>query len=208
MMIRPALVALALLPGCSAISALNSATETLQAFELRPVAQQVRAARRLPTHLTVELPTTSGALMNDRVLIRPNTVEAGYLPGAQWTDEVPGMVQTMIVRTLNGSKGYEYVGREPLGLNGDYALLIELLDLQAEIVPGDPETVMTRLTMTAQVVREQDARVISNARFAATSPAASDNAADVINALNTAANQIMPRLTRWTLEATGNRPVN
>lgn len=196
--LRPALALTALLAFSGCGSLLGSGP--VQGFELR-TAEPVRAARQTSRQITVEVPETSGALATDRILIRPTGIEASYLPDTQWTNEAPRMVQTLILRGLQQSGGYAYAGRKPLGLSGDYAILTELTDLQAEIV--DENTVIAKVGMTLQIVRESDARVIASRSFTQTAPSASDKAADVTRALDAGMRSILPKVTSWVLQNTG-----
>lgn len=199
-----------LLGGCSALGALGNASKPIQIYELRaPNMPQARAAR--PLELTVETPETSGALATDAILIRPSSLQASYLADGQWSDDLPLMVQTMLVRALQSTGGYSYVGREPLGLDGDYALLTDIVDFQAEILPV-PESptparavmaTQTKITLLIQIVRERDARIIATRRFSTTARAIDDSAASITAAMEGALDTMLPELGAWVMSKTG-----
>lgn len=211
-MLRPALFALlcAALTGCGAIDALNSASAPARGFELRLPAEMPRAASASRRHVTVEVPETSGALATDGMLIRTSGVEAAFLPGAQWTDDLPLMVQTLLLRGLAASEGYAFVGREPLGLSGDYVILTELVDFQGAARPAaesDAPHVTAQVSLQIRVVREADARVIGNRRFSREVPAAGDDAAQLAEAMDQAMAALLPEITAWIMGRTGLRAV-
>ncbi len=195
------LLALPALPACGALSALGDATTPLDVYELRAPASLPVATRTLARDLIVEVPTAGGALDTDRMLIRPNALQAQYLPGAGWTDAAPVMVQTLILRSFEATGALRYVGRRPLGAGGDFALVTELTDLQAELA-GD-SAILTRIALTARLVRESNASVIATRRFAASQPAPSTDTLEVVDALNTAAGVVMTDLVRWALSTMG-----
>ncbi len=196
------------LPGCSAIGALTEASETLNAYEVRGLGAGFRATRSLNRDLTIEAVSVSGALATDRILIRPSALEAQYLPAARWTDEAPEMMRTVLLRRFEDSGAFRFVGRRPLAAIGDYALLTELTDLQAE-VSGDESTV-ARISLIATVVREDDAAVIGHKRFSAVVPAANTSAPAVVSALEQATAAMFRDLGPWVLErvGTGARLIN
>lgn len=208
-MLRPLALCLTLglLPGCAAVSALSGGAPT-QGYELR-AAPSVKAARTRDLQLVVEVPEAAGSLRTDRLLIRPTAIQASYLPEAQWTDEVPLMVQTVMVQALTATNGYTYVGREPLGLSGDYALLTELTAFEAELTPtdaadaGGAASVRAKIALTARIVREADARVVATRAFDAQTTAAGDSADAVAAALHDSLNRVMPDLSAWVLQKTG-----
>lgn len=195
-----ALVAIAAtLSGCSVLGG----GEQLRAFE--PQAPlSVTAARKSDRHLVIEVPTTSGALATEQMLIRPDRIEASYLPAAEWSSEVPLMIQTLLLRSVQGSGGFSYVGRDPLGLSADYALRSEVVDFQAETTQtAEGVAVQSKITILAQLIREEDARVVASKRFTETRPAAGTTPSDVAGSLNAGLESLLPQMTRWILRETG-----
>ncbi len=198
-MLRLPLIALlvsASLSGCSAISAFTEATEVLDVYELRAPEDIGPLGRSLPYDVTVELPTTTGALDTDRMMIKPGALSAQYLPSARWGETVPVMVQSLILRSLQQTEALRYVGREPLGLSGDVAVVTDVIDFQAETAP-DAETAEVKLRLSVQLVREQDIRILASRTFTATAPSASLDNADVVAAFDAASDSMMRDITDW-----------
>ena len=206
-MFRPValLIVLAVLSGCAAISAVGSATEPLDAYEIRSAGDLPRASGGpVARDLIVEVPTTNGALNTERILIRPTPLEVQYLPGARWSETLPLMVQTVFVRSLQDTGGVRFVGRRPIGLGGDFALLTEVTDFHATVAP-DGATVTTRIRIVASMVRESDAQVVASRVFQVDSVAASSETIDVVQALDQSMARLMPDFVRWALGAIGAR---
>lgn len=204
-MLRPILTALAasaLLSGCSALSALNSAATPMESYDLQAPADAPVARRSLARQLVVEVPSAPGALMSDRIMIRPRPLQAQYLTDGQWASEAPTMMQTLIVRTLEDSNGFRYVGRRPLGSYGDYVLISELTDLQAEAAP-DGEGATIRVRLTARLVRESDASVLATRTFNATFPVETTETIDLVEGFNSATQMLLKDLSRWVLSSLG-----
>ncbi|MGB3279644.1 MAG: ABC-type transport auxiliary lipoprotein family protein [Pseudorhodobacter sp.] len=195
-----ALAILALLPGCSALSALSGAATPLDAYDLAAPTEAPEARRSSARQLVVELPTAPGALSNDRILIRPHPLQAAYLPDAKWAEEVPIMLQTLLVRTFEDSNGFRYVGRRPLGVSGDYALLTELTDFQAEAA-ADGKTATIRLRLTARLVREDDAAVLSSRSFTNSADVASTETLDLVEGFNRANQALLADVSNWVLSS-------
>ena len=113
-------VGLMALTGCGAVSALNKAATPLDAYELRAPVDIPQSSRNLDRALSIEPPTTSGALDTDRILVKPNPVQSLYLPDGRWASELPAMWQTMALRAFEDTGALAYVGRRPLGSVGDF----------------------------------------------------------------------------------------
>ncbi|MDN5786187.1 ABC-type transport auxiliary lipoprotein family protein [Pseudorhodobacter sp.] len=203
-MFRSALFALslaALLPGCAALSALGGAATPLDAYDLQaPLNGPQARGRASARQLVVELPTAPGALNTDRILIRPNPLQAAYLPDVKWAEETPTMVQTLLVRSLEDSNAFRYVGRRPLGASGDYAIVTDLTDFQAEAAP-DGKSANIRLRLTARLVREDDAAILSSRSFIATAAVGSTQTLDLVAGFNLANQTLMTDVTAWVLQS-------
>lgn len=195
--------ALLALGGCGAVSALNKAAIPLDAYELRAPSDLPQASRSLNRALSIEPPTTSGALDTDRILIKPNPVQSLYLPDGRWASELPAMWQTMALRAFEDTGALSYVGRKPLGASGDFALISEITDFQAELVGEESATI--RLRLTARMVRESDARVMARRVFSAAVPVDGTETLDLVNGFNAASDTVLADMVRWGLGVMGLR---
>lgn len=188
---------LAALSGCSAITALNDVTVPLDVYELRAPANIAASQRaQLARDVIIELPTTSGALSTDRIMIRPNALQAQYLPDVRWSDATPVMVQTLMLRAVEATGAVRYVGRQPLASNGDFAVVTELVDFQA-VVNADNETASAQLKLIVRVVRESDASIIASRVFDASAPAASTQTVAIISAFDAASSTLFADFANW-----------
>lgn len=195
-----ALPVIALLGGCSAISALNSAAKPLDAYELRGNQPPEIVSRRSNLHVIIEPPVVGGALDTDRILIRPTRLQAQYLPDGRWTDKPADMLRTTMVREIDATGAFRYVGRTPLGAGGDYAVLTEITDFQAELTPPD-DIAGTHLRVSAKIVREADLQIVAQRVFETRSPAASTETDDLVTSLDRGLSDIVGQITVWVVGA-------
>ena len=194
------------LSGCGALAALGGAATPLDAYDLRPPADGPRAAGApLARSLVIETPEAAGAIDTDRILIRPHPLQAQYLPGARWTDPAPVLVQTLILRTVENAGALRFAGRRPLGGSGDFALVSEITDFQAELPGNDGAAALVRVRIAARLVRESDAAVVASRVFEATAPAARLETLSVVEAFDAAAAPVSGDLAAWVLRTMGAR---
>ena len=208
-LIRTALTVFAILglAGCSALSSLTDATTPLEAFELRAPADPPQVRGSVRRDLVIETPAAGGALDTDRIMIRPGPLQAQYLPGARWTDTAPVMLQNLMLRAFEDTNALRYVGRRPLGGAGDYVLVSELTDFQAEL-DATGQGVTTRLRMTVRLVREADASVMGSRTIQTTAQAASTDTLAVVQSFDQATADALEELTGWALPLIGLRIAN
>lgn len=205
-LIRTLAVAAALplaLTGCGAISAFGDATSPADVYELStPGDLPVRQGRPQARDVIVEVPTTGGALATDRIMIRPAPLQAQYLPDIRWSEESPLMVQTLMLRALDRTGAFQYVGRRPLGPGGDFAIVTELVDFQAVLTP-EADTAVVEVRVISRIVRERGAQVVASRSFAASEPAESLDDADLTAAFDAATGRVISDFTVWTLSSLG-----
>lgn len=205
-MFRPAIIPLTLtmlLSGCGLMSVLGGEPNR-DMFELRaPDTGSGRCGRGQVAEVVVELPKSRGSLDSERIMIRPSPLQTAYLPDAIWGDPVPAMLQGLLVETLSRNDAFSHVGRAPLGIGGDYALISEIRAFNAETVG---EGALVRLEVDAQMVREMDASVASRGQFSATAEAAGTRPDDLIPAFDAAGQQLLGEMNAWALRAIGVNP--
>ncbi|MCU4653022.1 ABC-type transport auxiliary lipoprotein family protein [Roseibacterium sp. SDUM158016] len=194
---------LPLLASCGAVSALGDATTPLEVFVLEPPGDlPVRQGRPLSRDIIVEEPTTGGALATERIMIRPAALQAQYLPGVQWSDPAPVMLQTLMLRALDQTQAFEYVGRRPLGAGGDFAIVTELVDFQAELAP-DGDSAQVSVRMISRIVRERGVTIVATRTFAATASAPSLEDRAIAEAFDEATGRVVSEFSVWVLSTLG-----
>ena len=195
-------VSLAALTGCGAMSAVSDATEPLDAFTLSPlpVAAGAGATGR---HLVVELPTSGGELATDRILVKPNRLQAEYLPSGRWVDPAPVLVQNLLVASLQNSGKFKLVGRDGAGLTPDFVLLVELDDFQAEAAEDGAPATVVRIAMTVTMVQEEDQSLIATRRFDQKATASSSETFALVTAFDAAALRLLAEVVTWSLDKAG-----
>lgn len=193
----PALALVGTLAACSAISAVTDATTPLEVYELRaPAGIPASPRRALPRDVIVELPTTGGSLDTDRIMIRPNALQAQYLPGVRWSEPAPVMVQTLMLRAIEATGVVRYVARKPLGGSGDYALVTEIVDFQAETM-DEAEGATVRIRFIVRAVRESDAAIIASRTFTASAEAPSTETHVLAETFNKASDAVFTDFAAW-----------
>ncbi|WP_232897415.1 ABC-type transport auxiliary lipoprotein family protein [Pontibaca salina] len=189
--------AAASLSGCSALSTLNTAATPLNTYDLLPVTGTT-PGRRSGRTLLVARPDAAAAIATDRVMIKPAPLSITYLPDARWPDELPDLMQSLLIRSIAGTGRLGYVGPGEGGPVPDLALLTRLDAFQAEVT-GDALSVTIDVTLT--VLRDRDQRVIASRVWRQSAPAADDSAAAIVAAFQTVLNGLLPDMADWVAAA-------
>jgi cholesterol transport system auxiliary component len=173
----------------------SDASAPLDAFTLSPVTGSNPSGGR--QHIVVPAATSSGALATDRILIKPNRLQAAYLPDGRWVDPAPVLLQNLAIASLQSGGGFRLVSRDDGGLAPDLTLLLDLSDFQAEAPATSDAAWTVRVALIASLVREDDRSIAASRRFEATSAPAGDSALAIVSAFDTATQQVLRQLVAW-----------
>lgn len=200
--VRPVVLMLGLLTtaGCGALGAVEQAAAPLDAFTLAPITPP--DATQSGLHIIVEPTEATGALATDRILIKPNALQAQYLPAGRWTDPAPDLVRILLVTSLQNSGGFLRVGRDGAGLLPDYTILSDLQDFQAEPATDGSQTWRVRVGITLSIVRESDRTLIGSRHFQGFAPANTDDTIALVNAFQLAMSTALAEQVDWILSQT------
>lgn len=191
--------ALSTLSGCAAISSINSAAAPLDTYDLRPAAGSTSGGRRSRT-LLVAKPQASAALATDRIMIKPDAVSVTYLPDARWVDEVPAVVQSLLIRSISETGRIAYVGRSDAGPIPDKALLVRIDAFEVNALENGTFSVTVDLDLT--LINDSNQRVVASRRFSQTDQVASDEVTEIVGAFQNVLNDLLPAMSDWAIART------
>lgn len=142
--------------------------------------------------LIVAEPTALIALETRRFLIRPNPSDEPTFAKAEWSDNVPKLLQTKIIQTFENAGLSQAVSRPAEGLAADKQLALDIRKFQISTSPEPTAEV----EFAAKIVSDQG-RILSAKVFRASAPAKALNAASAAAALDQAFGQCATELVIW-----------
>ncbi|MEO9824616.1 MAG: ABC-type transport auxiliary lipoprotein family protein [Paracoccaceae bacterium] len=81
-------------------------------------------------------PQASAARATDRIMVKPDPAAITYLSDADWSDELPAMLQAQLIRNISETGRVAYVGRTDAGPVLDKALLVRLDAVEVVALTG------------------------------------------------------------------------
>ena len=191
---------LAALAGCSALTSLGAASQPLDTFELTPLLASSTGATRGRRHLEVTMPTATGALTSERIVIKPTPLQVQALPNARWVNEATEMVQLLLVRSLSGTGRFGLVTRDGAGPAADYTLITDLQAFQTEIGPDGPAVIIrTRMSL----LRGPDDTILASRSFSNTVMVSGTETTTVVSGFDQAMSAQLRDVTDWLIRNTG-----
>lgn len=189
--------AAASLGGCSALSSINEAATPLDIYDLSPAAGSgpgSGAGRRSGVTLLVASPNAPASVSTERIMVKPSAAAVTYLPDARWSDELPALVQSLLVRSIAGTGRLGYVGPNDAGPVPDLALLSRIDAFQVEVTG---EALIAKIDISLTLLRDRDQRVIKTTAFQNEVAAANDTPAAIVDAFQTSLDTLLPQMATW-----------
>ncbi len=184
------------LSGCTTLDLLNPSGDVRDIYELRPItlpAQTGRSSRSL----MVLMPSAPAAITTNRILIKQDPLAVTYLPDASWSDSVPQMMQSVLIRSLASAGRIGFIGAQGSGPVPDTVLLTRI-DAFEVAVQRDGRF-EARISIEMTVLRDRDQRVLGTRRFGGSQILASDQGAIIAQSFQQLLDEILPRATSWVL---------
>lgn len=152
--------------------------------------------------LMVEEPVAERALDTDRIAVYTSQHALQYFTGARWTDRAPRMLQDMIVESFEHAGLQMSASRQSVAVRPNVALVSDLRDFEARVTPAGEgaATTMVVVRLSAKIIWLDGRKVLDGRSFEARQAAGSDNVADVVTAMNAAAQKVVRDVVVWAAE--------
>jgi cholesterol transport system auxiliary component len=186
-----------ILAGCSILPKVQDPT-TL--YTLTPKTTYPPDLPEVNWQLVVELPTAAAGIDSSRIALSHNPFTLEYYAKAAWTDNAPGMIQSLLVESFERTGKIVAVGPESAGLRPDFILKTDLRTFQANYKGDDPvPTVMVR--MSAKLVAMPQRRIVRAVTSEKSVKARGSKFEDVLNAFDDAIGHVFREIVVATLTA-------
>lgn len=189
-----ALIALAVLAGCSLIPAGRPKPVSHHLLSVPAATAPAGVPRPGAPVLLVRETETPGAFQNVRLVYSRSPGTLNYYQYARWAETPPRALNAVLRQRLNAAGLYVAVVPLGAGVSADYQLNTRLLGFQHDAVsaPG-----LARVSLEAELVDRRDARLVARQTFQAEAPSASYDAQGAAVALGQASGKLLDEVTAW-----------
>lgn len=194
--IRAALLAALLLPLLGGCFSLTGPRSELSIYGVALDAAPA-AGPAVTWQLVVDEPVASDPVRGARIVLKPGSGAYGVIQGARWTDRAPELVQALLVQGFEDSRRIVGVGRTSSSVRGDFALLVELRDFQAEYDAADGDAVAVSLSV--KLVRYASNDVLAARVFQRRVGLEARGVDGIVAGFDAALEALVPEVVDWTL---------
>lgn len=202
-----AAVVLAVLGGCGALRSSEQAATTyvLRPPVVAPGDPASDAARRAAAaSIQVLRPVPQAGYLSDRVLLRRGDLSLGYYAGARWADNLPRVVEGLMVSTLRLSGALRAVQDDGGPFLPDYSLRLTIRRFDTEL--GADGVPRVRVAFDCVLGRQADRQVVAAFTAEGSAVAAEHRMSEVMPAFEQAAQQALASAATQLLAAVGSDP--
>jgi len=193
-----AVAALAFVTGCSILPKRDPMVIYEPARSAQPQAANIPKAN---WSLLIARPVAGELYETDSITVRPKAGSVQIYKGASWSDSVPNLVQSALVRGFEDSQKILTVARPGGAVRGEYQLVTELRAFDSIYNSGRPEAVVE---VHAKLVHSVDGEVVAAHTFREAAPASSTEIPAVVDAFSHSLDRVTNQIVGWTL-TNGNR---
>jgi cholesterol transport system auxiliary component len=168
-------------------------------FVLSPKSTYSPDLPKVEWQLAVDTPIAEAGLSSSRIALRHSPLSIEYFARAAWTDTAPSMVQTLLVESFENTGKIVAVGRQSIALRGDYVLITELREFQAEY-NGKPAPDV-RVRLNSKLIRMPHRVIVANHTVESVLPAENGSLEAVVAAFDDALGKVLKRTVEWCLTA-------
>ena len=166
-------------------------------YDIQTTPQFPQTIAPVSWQLVIDEPTASTALDTDRILVRPGNSEIKYFARARWSERVPRLIQSQLLRGFDKSGAVVGVGRQAIGLHGDYELQGELSSF--DTVYSGAATPTTEIVVNFKIVRQPGEIIIASRNFEQKERAAAPSLAAITASFGDTLSTIVGQAVPWTL---------
>lgn len=163
---------------------------TLAAVPAPPVSGATSAQILVPEPRALE------ALSTAKIPVKPTPITLAYYPAVALEDQIPKVLQRMILDTFQNTGRVQAVGLPGESLLINYQVVTEIRAFQAETFGAN----QARIEVYAKLLDDSNGRVIANRAFAVTVPIGGDAPEEAAEGLNLAAQTLATDVVGWTLD--------
>lgn len=174
-----------MLGGCASAPALVT-------YGLAAPVERVSAPMRLPGLILIVEPTAIELYASERVVVRERDGALSYLPGVQYADQLPALVQTRLVETFENASRIGGVARPGDRVSPDFQLNSTIRTFWV-----DAETSQAVVEVAVRAVDERDGSVADAKVFSARAPVAAIEGRAAMLGLEAALAEVMLEIVRW-----------
>lgn len=165
---------------------------------LKPGAISLPEQKPVSWQLLVMEPSVNAHLDTNLIAVEHQASTAQYVEGSEWPDDLPNMVQELVLDAFLSSKKIMGVSTTVTAIDPLFGLQIDVNQFGLKVL-SEKDAPKVLLDITARMIDFRTREVVDMKTFQSQRPASSKKVENVIVAFDAALIQLLTDLTKWTL---------
>lgn len=182
---------------------LPGAGDPPQLYTLTPKSTFDPSLPAVQWQLVVERPIAPAGINTQRIAFQGTPVTLDYFARANWTDQAPALVQTLLIESFENTGKIGAVSRESTQLRADFILQSELREFQAELNPAGGKMPVAHVRLNGKLIRMPDRTIIGSKTVNRVASATKSDMEGIVLAFDEALGRAMKEIVEWALRAPG-----
>jgi len=136
-------------------------------------------------------PVTVQPLETERIIVKDASGAVSALPGSQWSDRLPRLVQARLIQTFENSSRIK-ASRPGERVTPDYQLNTEIRAFQIEAASGEAV-----VEMSVKLVDDRSGRIVISRVFSGRGPVGTIDGSHAAQALDRELSGVLSNIVRW-----------
>ena len=146
----------------------------------------------LAGQLIIYEPVALAVYDSDRIVIKSANQSLAYLPGAQWADRLPRLVQTRLIQSFENANRFKSVGRP-----GDQITASMVLNWEIRSFEIEEQSRQAVIELAVKTVAQGSGRIERAQLFKSAVPVSSIDASGATGALDEGLKTVLLQIVAW-----------
>ena len=151
--------------------------------------RDVRSASRV--QIVVAEPLATQVLDSERIMVREANGSISALPGVQWADRLPRLIQARLIQTFENAR------QGAVGRPGDRVVADRQINIDLRAFDLRPQEGQAVVEMSVRLIDDRSGRVVANRIFTARVAGGSTDGAAAAQALDAALSDVLRQIVAW-----------
>ncbi|PCH45854.1 MAG: ABC transporter [Hyphomicrobiales bacterium] len=192
---RPAILAAILAMQVSGCALLKPAPAPRDTFELSAPTSFDAIRGSTSAQILIKQPNALKSIDSDRIVVRTSPSEITYMSGAQWSDNVPRMVQAKLVEAFENTGATGATAKPGDGLVIDYQIISDIRRFEID-ANGQGQA---KIEISLKLLADRTGKVVESRIFSASAPVLSKGGAGAVEAFDKAFADLSNDIVKWVL---------
>jgi cholesterol transport system auxiliary component len=141
--------------------------------------------------IVVAEPLATQVLDSERIVVREANGSISALPGVQWADRLPRLIQARLIQTFENAK------QGAVGRPGDRVVADRQINIDLRAFDIRPQEGRAVVEMSVRLIDDRSGRVVASRIFSASTPSGSTDGAAAAQALDAALSDVLRQVVAW-----------